>query len=270
MTISEALHQQICEWMEEAASLLRASLVDTLQVDEKTNASDLVTEMDRAIERLFIEKINTHYPSHRVIGEEGQAEVITDLSGIVWVIDPIDGTLNFVKQKNNFGILVGIFQDGQPLAGYIYDVMHHDLYVGRVGIGLTLNGEPFTPLPIESLQSSLAVGNVAMFTLNRCNSQRLLEQVLGVRAHGSAALEIIEVIRGQAAVYLCFALSPWDFAAGWAICEAMGFKATQPDGSPLSILQKSPVIFAHPIVHDEVVQLLSEKKETLGEINEYA
>ena len=148
--------------------------------------------------------------------------------------------------------------------------MKHDLYAGIVGQGVTLNGQPLVPLKIERLQDSLAVGNVAMFTQNRCNSQRLLENVLGVRAHGSAALEVIEVIRGEAAVYLSFKLSPWDFAAGWAICEAMGFKATKPDGSALSILSASPIIFAHDTVHEEVIRVLAEEKDQLGEINEYA
>ena len=80
----------------------------------------------------------------------------------------------------------------------------------------------------------------------------------------------LTVIRGEAAVYLSFNLSPWDFAAGWAICEAMGFKATKPDGSQLSILSASPIIFAHDSVHDEVIRVLAEEKDQLGEINEYA
>ena len=266
----KTVHAHVLAWLEEAAENLRQSLKRSLQVDQKTGASDLVTEMDKATEAYFVDKITSHFPDHRIIGEEGMSQGTEDLAGIVWVIDPIDGTLNFVKQKNNFGILIGIFQDGKPLSGYIYDVMKHDLYAGIVGQGAPLNGQPLVPLKIDRLQDSLAVGNVAMFTQNRCNSQRLLENVLGVRAHGSAALEVIEVIRGEAAVYLSFKLSPWDFAAGWAICEAMGFKATKPDGSALSILSASPIIFAHDTVHEEVIRVLAEEKDQLGEINEYA
>ena len=270
MAISSELHQHILEWLEVAAENLRQSLKRNLVVDEKTNASDLVTEMDKATEAFFIEKIKAYYPEHRVIGEEGMGAGAADLSGMVWVIDPIDGTLNFVKQKNNFGILIGLYQDGKPVAGYIYDVMKHDVYWGIVGQGAYLNGEVLQPIDIPRLQDSIAVGNVAMFTMNRCNSQRLLENVLGVRAHGSAALETIEVIRGEASVYLSFMLSPWDFAAGWAICESLGFKVTKPNGDPISILEKSPIIMARPAIHAEVVRVLAEQKKELGDINEYA
>lgn len=263
------LHHRVCVWIEEAASSLRTSLSTTLEIKEKTDASDLVTEMDKAIEAFFAEKIRAYYPDHRIIGEEGEGKETKDTAGIVWVIDPIDGTLNFVKQKNNFGIMVGIFKDGKPLAGYIYQVMAQDLYYGIVGEGVYLNHQLLSPIEVPPLNQSLAVGNVGMFALNLNNSQALLKQVLGVRAHGSAALEIIEVIRGQASVYLSFGLSPWDFAAGWAICQAGGLKVSQADGQPLSILKRSTVVFAHPHVHQEVIELL-QTKEDLGEINEYA
>ncbi|MBD3948781.1 inositol monophosphatase family protein [Tuanshanicoccus lijuaniae] len=263
------LHHRVLVWLEQAAHELRLSHQRELQVDEKKGASDLVTEMDKATEQFFVEKINQYYPTHRIIGEEGMSSRVEDTDGFVWVIDPIDGTLNFVKQKNNFGIMVGLFKDGQPIAGYIYDVMKHDLYYGIVGEGAYLNNRPLDAIPITSLEDSIAMGNVGMFALNLKNSQRLLKAVLGVRAHGSAALEVIEVLRGQASVYLSFGLSPWDFAAGYAICEAAGLKATKPDGSPLSILERSAVIFAHPSVHQEVINVLNTTEE-LGEINEYA
>lgn len=263
------LHHRILGWLEIAAESLRESHRRELVINEKQNAGDLVTEMDKAIERFFIEKITQFYPEHRIIGEEGMSAPITDTKGIIWVIDPIDGTLNFVKQKDNFGIMIGIFEDGKPIAGYIYNVMRYELYYGIVGDGVYHNQKPLYALPITTLSDSLVMGNVGMFALNRCNSQRLLKAVLGVRAHGSAALEVIEVIKGQAAAYLSFGLSPWDFAAGYAICEAAGLKATKANGEPLSILEKSPVIFAHPSVHQEVIDVLNQKEE-LGEINEYA
>lgn len=263
------LHHRILVWMEEAAQKLRESHQRQLDVQEKQDASDLVTEMDKATEQFFTQKINQYYPSHRIIGEEGVNRPLSDTNGIVWVIDPIDGTLNFVKQKNNFGIMIGIFENGQPVAGYIYDVMKHELYAGIVGEGVYLNNQPLKALPVDQLSNSLVMGNVGMFARNLHNCQALLANVLGARAHGSAALEIIEVLRGQASAYLSFGLQPWDFAAGYALCEAAGIKCTQPDGSALSILQKSPVLFAHATVHAEAMALLKSTQE-IGEINEYA
>ena len=113
------LHHRILVWMEQAAETLKYSLERELQVEEKKSPSDLVTEMDKATERFFINKIREYYPTHQIIGEEGQGDIVDDTKGTIWVIDPIDGTLNFVKAKNHFGIMIGIFEDGLPVAGYI-------------------------------------------------------------------------------------------------------------------------------------------------------
>lgn len=263
------LHHQILKWIEEAAMLLRQSLTQSIAISQKTNASDLVTEMDQAIERFFIERISTHYPEHCIIGEEGMTKRALDTKGIVWVIDPIDGTLNFVKQKDKFGIMIGIFKDGKPIAGYIYDVMAYEVYFGIVGEGVYCNYRKLKEIPINSVKNSLVIGNSAMFVLNLNQSQRLLKHTLGSRTHGSAALELIDVINGKAAVYVSAGLNPWDFAAGWAICESFGWSAMQLDGQPLSILEKSSVVFGQTHLCKEVVKILSEDME-LGDINEYA
>ncbi|WP_241152380.1 inositol monophosphatase family protein [Vaginisenegalia massiliensis] len=267
--MDQQLHLNILEWMEEAAENLRQSLQKVLQVEEKTNAADLVTEMDKATEAYFVEKIRHHYPAHRMTGEEGLADPIKDTKGTIWVLDPIDGTLNFVKQKNHFGIMLGIFQDGQPLAGYIYDVMNHDLYYGLVGQGAFLNHEPLKPIPVTRIEESLVCANVGMCVRNLCNVMQVVDRALGVRTYGAAAISIISVIRGENAVYLSSNLNPWDFGAGWAICQAMGFKASQPNGESLDILTKTPVVFAHPNVYNEVVELIATSRE-IGEINEHA
>lgn len=262
------MHSRILVWMETAAENLRQSHQRDLQVQEKKNAADLVTEMDKATEAFFVEKIQAFYPTHQIIGEEGMSDQpVTDLSGVVWVIDPIDGTLNFVKQKRNFGIMLAIFKDGIPQAGYIYDVMKHDFYYGIVGDGVFLNHQPIEPIMIQSISEAVIVGNVGMFATNRGNSLALLTNSLGARAYGAAALEIISVMRGEAAVYFSAGLQPWDFAAGWAILTALGFKATTPDNQTLNLLKRCPVVFANPTVHAQAMQLLKETKE-IGEINE--
>lgn len=252
------LHHRVLVWLENAAENLRQSLSRDLEVTQKTSARDLVTEMDKATERFLVAKILEHYPEHRIIGEEGTGAAVSDTKGMIWVIDPIDGTLNFVKQKNNFGIMIGLFEDGKPVAGYIYDVMKRDVYYGIVGEGAYHNGRKMTLAPITSLADSLAIGNVVMFATNVNQCQKLMNAVLGVRAHGSAALEMIEVLRGQASVYLSFGLRPWDYAAGYAIGSALGLKVSQPDGSPLTLLQKEPIIFCHPNVYEEVMEILKE------------
>ncbi|XJS11434.1 inositol monophosphatase family protein [Aerococcaceae bacterium WGS1372] len=253
------LHHRILVWMEQAAKTLRQSLNRDIEVEEKQNAKDLVTEMDKATEKFFIDKINQYYPEHRVIGEEGFGDKPSDTKGIIWVIDPIDGTLNFVKSKNHFGIMLGIFLDGEPLAGYIYDVMNCDLYYGIVGEGAYLNNLPLKSIEISHLNQSLVLGNVESFSNNVYNMKALLNASLGARSYGSAAMEIIGVIRGEASLYFSAGLRPWDFAAGYAICLSMGYYVSKIDGSRPNILERSPILFAHPNVYAEALELLSHK-----------
>lgn len=253
------LHQRILIWMEQAAESLRQSLNKEIQVEEKRDAKDLVTEMDKATEKFFISKIQEHYPDHRIIGEEGQGHNLSDTNGTIWVIDPIDGTMNFVKSKNHFGIMIGIFQDGKPIAGYIYDVMNFNLYYGIVGEGVYLNNVPLESIEISQLNQSLVLGNVESFSNNVYNMKALLNASLGARSYGSAALEIIGVIRGEASLYFSAGLQPWDFAAGYAICQSMGYRVSKVDGSQPNILERSPILFAHPNVYTEALELLSHK-----------
>ena len=253
------LHHRILVWMEQAAETLRYSLERTVEVEEKQSSKDLVTEMDKATEQFFIDNIRTYYPEHRIIGEEGQGDSVLDSSGIVWVIDPLDGTLNFVKAKNHFGIMIVIFEEGLPVAGYIYDVMKSDLYYGIVGEDVYLNNKPLKPIEITKLNQSLVLGNVESFSHNVYNVKALLNASLGARSYGSAAMEIIGLIKGEASLYFSAGLRPWDFAAGYAICESMGYKVTRIDGSRPNILERSPILFAHPNVQEEALEILSHK-----------
>lgn len=253
------LHHHILVWMKEAAATLRYSLERELEVEEKANARDLVTAMDKETEAFFVERIRSNYPDHRIIGEEGLGDKVSDSKGIIWIIDPIDGTLNFVKAKNHFGIMIGVYEDGEPLAGYIYDVMNENLYYGIVGDQVYLNGHPIKPMPITTLSDSLIVGNVDNFSKNVYNMQALLDASLGGRALGSAAMELISLIRGEVCLYFSVLLRPWDFAAGYAICKTMGYKVTTHKGDKPDILKKTPIIFAHPNVHEEALSLLNQE-----------
>ena len=254
------LHHRVKVWLQMAAANLRESLTRNLQVDEKTSARDLVTEMDKATEAFLIDKIRSHYPDHRIIGEEGQGDTVTDTQGTIWVIDPIDGTLNFVKEKNYFGIMVGIYHDGQAQAGYIYDVMRGDLYYGIVGDGVYLNDLPLKTSTFSSLSECLIVGNTSAFIENFHNAQALAKTSLGVRSYGASALEIIAVLRGEVGLYISRFLQPWDFSAGKAIFETLGYPTSTIEGQPLNILTGSNAVFGHPAVYSEAMEIIAQSQ----------
>src|SRR5699024_8231038 len=97
------------------------------------------TKMDKNIEKFFVKNIKQEFPNHLLFSEEGYGDEISSLDGIVWIIDPIDGTMNFVHQKRNFAISIGIYQDGIGQIGFIYDVMADDLYSAKRGMGAYKN-----------------------------------------------------------------------------------------------------------------------------------
>src|SRR5690625_3944855 len=110
--LRNSIFNQAKEWVEEAGEFIRERIHNPMVVDTKAHANDLVTEMDKNIEKFFVEKIKDKYPDHLLMGEEGYGDEVTSLEGTIWIIDPIDGTTNFVHQKKNFAISVGIYHDG--------------------------------------------------------------------------------------------------------------------------------------------------------------
>src|SRR5699024_7720009 len=109
---------------------------------------DLVTNVDKETEIFFYEQIKQYDSSFRVLGEEGFSDDITDLAGIVWLIDPIDGTMNFIHQKRNFFISIGIYENGIGKLGYIYDVVQDELYYAKSGEGAYFNNQKLPRLTV--------------------------------------------------------------------------------------------------------------------------
>src|SRR5690625_3248397 len=107
-TIREELFKQAKEWIILAGHNIREKINDPLDVDTKADPNDLVTSMDKETEKFFAQQIKNKYPNHLIFGEEGYGDDIDSLNGTIWIIDPIDGTMNFVHQKRNFAISLGI------------------------------------------------------------------------------------------------------------------------------------------------------------------
>src|SRR5699024_8738732 len=131
----ETLFNRVRSWTLEAGAFIRNKINDPLTINKKSNPKDIVTEMDRKVEFFFAAKIKRYYPEHRLLSEEGYGDTLTDSSGTVWIIDPIDGTMNFVHQKQNFAISIGVYEHGVGEIGFIYDVMNNNLFSAMRGNG---------------------------------------------------------------------------------------------------------------------------------------
>lgn len=241
----------------EAGERIKSSLSKDLHVMEKSSSSDLVTNMDMEIEQFFVRKVNEAYPDHRLLGEEGFGDQIEHLKGVVWMVDPIDGTTNFINQQRNFCITLGVYQDGIGILGYIYQVMTGELIAARKNHGATVNGKPIPKLQPVRFEDALIGVNASWVAPNRhINHEHvvsLVKRVRGTRSYGSAALEISYVVTGRLDAYFSMRLSAWDVAGGMVIAEEVGAVSGTLGGEPFDLLKKQPFIVANPSLYQELV-----------------
>lgn len=249
-------NQLITEWILEAGEKIKDSFKESIQVEQKTNRNDLVTEMDKKTEKLLIENIQQHFPGERILAEESNNEEIQDLTGIVWIIDPIDGTLNFVKQQNDFAIMVAVYENGIGQMSYIYDVMKDELYTAIKGEGVSCNGQQIEKVRDTELENGLVAISSLLLSGDNDTVRKIGRKSNGVRMIGSAGLETIYVSTGRIVAYIAASLAPWDIAAGKLIAEELGLIYTQHNGKKVDLLRKNPVIVATPASHQVIVEML--------------
>ncbi|MFS0861331.1 inositol monophosphatase family protein [Fredinandcohnia sp. 179-A 10B2 NHS] len=252
----DEIDQKAKKWIKEAGERIRNSFKMELIIETKSNPDDLVTNIDKETERFFIENINNTFPGHQILGEEGFGDNIESLKGIVWIIDPIDGTMNFVHQQRNFAISVAVYEDGVGQIGIIYDVVHDELYHAIKGKGAYFNSTKIEPLKDVTLNQSIVGINATWITENKRIDPKILIPIVnaarGTRSYGSAALEMAYVVTGRINAYITMRLSPWDFAAGAILITEVGGIVTTLEGEPLHLLKENSVICANANIHNEI------------------
>ncbi|WP_404819877.1 inositol monophosphatase family protein [Lactiplantibacillus garii] len=229
--------------MQTARAQVLTKMGTKLTVAEKTSRRDLVTNVDHSNEDFLVQRIRQLDPRAHVLAEEGRGDQVTSMAGHVWIVDPIDGTMNFVHQRNHFAIMVGYYVDGQPTLGYIYDVMANKLYAGGPAVGVTLNGQPLAAPVDLDLADGLFGASAPLLIHDRFNMQRVIAASLGARILGSAGVQISQVLAGELVGYLSY-LRPWDFAAGRVLAETLGLVVSQVDGTPVNMLSSGAVLVA--------------------------
>lgn len=245
-------------WILEAGERIRSEIDSPRSIETKSNPNDLVTEMDQETEQFFAKKINDTYPDHYLLGEEGFGDEIEDLGGTVWIVDPIDGTMNFVHQKRNFAISIGIYYEGIGEIGLIYNVMENVLYTAKRGQGAFKNEQRLPQLnenrPLK--QSILALNTSWLIPENPHVEHKGIEQLVktlrSTRSYGSAALEFAFVAEGILDGYLTMTLMPWDYAAGNILVKEVGGIVTRADCEELDLLNKTTVLACRPNIHEEI------------------
>lgn len=244
--------------MREAGNNIRHSFGGEIDVDSKAGPDDLVTNMDRRIERFFNQKVHDDYPSHRMLSEEGYGDEIDSMEGTIWIIDPIDGTMNFVHQKCHFAISIGIYHEGEGKIGLIYDVVANEMFHCLRGEGAYVNDRLLPKRKPVSLEEAVIGLNATWITENRRIDPKILaplvKKVRGTRSYGTAAIELAYIAANRLDAYFSMRLAPWDFAAGKILLEEVGAILTTVEGSPVDLLTQNTIFAGEYKVHRDIVE----------------
>lgn len=253
----------------EAARSATALVLDRRQgepaTEAKTSGSDLVTTVDRAAEALIVETILGHRPDDGILGEEGTSRPGT--SGVRWIIDPIDGTTNFVLGHPGYSVSIAAEFGDRVVAGAVADPVHGDLYEAVIDGGARCNDQPMRVRVTERLERAIVATGFSYLAHRRRNQAHVLTTVLpeiaDIRRMGSAALDLCTVGAGRVDAYYEIGLNEWDLAAGALIAAEAGATVRRRtitevdprhlDGPPLLV----PLIVASaPRIADALDELL--------------
>ena len=200
-----------------------------------------------------LKKLQSSFSGSSYSWRRGPRDKLTSLDGVVWIIDPIDGTMNFIHQKRNFAISIGIFENGKGKIGLIYDVTHDELYHAFQGEGAYINNTKLGKMKEVPLEESILAINATWITENRRIDPSVLSplvrRVRGTRSYVSAALELAYVAAGRMDVYVTMRLAPWDYAAGCILLDEVGGTYTTIDGKPLNFLENHSIVAGNPAAH---------------------
>lgn len=233
----------------EAAALITQSYGNADPVGRKTSPTDVVTATDLRAEALLTERLEAETPGAGILGEEGG----TTAPGarLQWVLDPLDGTINFLYDVPLFAVSVAAAIDGEVVAGAVADVLGGETFTARLGGGARLDGEPIAASTCASLPSALVLTGFSYHADERAVQgevvQRLLSQARDVRCFGSTALELCWVACGRSDGYFQRGTAIWDRAAGALIAAEAGATTELPCPENADM-----VIAAAPGVFDEL------------------
>lgn len=229
------------ELMLDAGNFLRLHLYDQLDIEIKSHFTDLVTHLDHQVQGLLVEQIIDRYPNDFIYSEENEQRSSIK-KGRVWVIDPIDGTSNFIAQKTDFAILLAYFEDGIGQFGLIYDVMADKLYHGGGKFPVYENKRLLSQAENKPLAQSLIGINTGLYTQNIAGLANLADQMLGTRSYGSAGISFSHVLTGRLLIHASY-LFPWDYASAAILGQSLGYSLIGLDGQEPSYEGREHVLF---------------------------
>jgi myo-inositol-1(or 4)-monophosphatase len=243
-----------------AGELIRSKFRSNFNIQFKSNETDLVTEVDKASEKIITDFINKKYPDHSILAEEsGETKKSSEYR---WVIDPIDGTTNFAHGLPIFSVSIGVQKNNETLYGVIYDVMQDIVYSAEKGKGAFANDKQIHVTGNDILRRSVLVtGFPYNIAENPDNAMEIFASLTraarGIRRLGSAAIDMCYVACGVFDGFWEVSLKPWDMCAGMLIVEEAGGKITNFNGEKIDIFSKK-ILTSNGKIHQSVLDIIKE------------
>lgn len=229
----------------EAAELVMHA--KAIMAESKTGHRDVVTEYDRRVQAQLMEALRREVPGAAFVGEEN--DQMDDLNAEhLFIIDPIDGTMNFVRHFNHSCISIAYLSCGELMAAAVYNPFVDEMFTAVTGKGAFLNGKPIH-VSADALSESVVCCGTSPYVSELTDKsfdlmKKVFKRSLDLRRQGSAELDLCSVAAGRAGAYFEYQVSLWDYAAGALIVSEAGGKCTMLDGSPLPFDGTKPTILA--------------------------
>jgi len=255
----------LTSFLETAAEIARESgAIITKYLERKIGFElkgefDLVTEADRASERLIVDRLRSHFPSHSIVAEEGGGQ--EGSSEYRWYVDPLDGTTNFAHGFPEFNVTLALERAGELIAGVVFDPLRNEMFTAERGSGAYLNHRRIHVSKTSSIETSLSATGFPSRKRHENVNVHFFYQVAmlshGVRRAGAAALDLAYVACGRLDAFWEFGLNPWDIAAGVLLIEEAGGACSDMRGGALNL--RGPHILAdNGLIHAPMVELFAE------------
>jgi myo-inositol-1(or 4)-monophosphatase len=255
------LKEVLMDATQEAGKIILQYFDGVFKIDHKEGINNLVTEVDKHAESKIIEVIRASFPLHSIISEE-VGELIQD-SEYQWIIDPIDGTVNFAHGVPICCVSIGLMHAGKLLMGAVYNPMMNELFFAEKGKGATLNGRPIRVSGNGNFKTAFLVTG---FPYNWPESaehpikvfEKLVLEGLPVRRLGSAAIDLCWVACGRYDGFWEYNLQPWDVAAGYLIVEEAGGRISDFGGKDYDVFDKE-TLATNGLIHEDMLRVINRK-----------
>lgn len=230
--------------------------IEIKNICHKSGERDSVTEVDQGLERFLTERILERFPDHQVLGEETYDPSKSYDRGHLWVIDPIDGTTNFVKQRNDYCTIICYFEENVPKLAYIYEVEKDHLYSAMENDRVYLNGVPIEKPEDARLKDKLISTDIRRVYENRRDLfHGLIEGSFGMRSVGTSGLDGSRVISGRFGAYLNQSGGPWDYAPFFLMCDLLGLHFSKLNGEEMELEGYSDYIVSTKRAYEDFAEI---------------